>query len=62
MPEDTVPVEWDNSRGTASRHNPTHTYAEAGDYQITLTVKNAGGSDSKTTTVTVEPSAAPHPG
>ena len=52
---------WDFGDGrTGGRQNPTHTYAEAGEYQVKLTVSNVGGSDSKTTTVTVKsvPSAA----
>jgi PKD repeat protein len=54
---------WDFGDGdTGSRQNPTHTYAEAGDYQVKLTIKNAGGSDSKTSTVTVDAEASPAPG
>ena len=42
----------DNQTGTGQ--NATHTYAQAGTYQVTLTVQNAGGcSDQITQTVTV---------
>jgi PKD repeat protein len=51
---------WDFGDGSnANRQNPAHTYRKAGDYQVKLTVRNAGGSDSKTTKVTVKPVPAP---
>jgi len=51
---------WDFGDGsTATRQNPAHTYAKAGDFRVKLTVKNAGGSDSKTDQVTVKPVPAP---
>ena len=54
---------WDFGDGrTGSRQNPGHTYAEAGEYEVKLTVKNAAGSDSKTSTVTVDAVASPSPG
>jgi len=47
---------WDFGDGHAgTRQNPSHTYAKAGDYQVKLTVSNAGGSDARTRTVTVKP-------
>jgi PKD repeat protein len=53
---------WDFGDGhVATRQNPTHSYAKAGDYQVKLTIKNAGGSDSKTRTVTVDPVASASP-
>ena len=53
---------WDFGDGhVATRQNPTHTYAKAGDYQVKLSVKNSDGSDSKTRTVTVDPVAPPDP-
>ena len=48
--------EWDFGDGhTASEENPTHTYTEAGDYEVTLSVENGNGlcSDQKTMTVSV---------
>src|SRR5207342_3054798 len=46
---------WDFGDGTnSSEADPTHTYAAAGTYQVTLKVTDAGGlSDSKTQTVQV---------
>jgi PKD repeat protein len=46
---------WDFGDGaTSSQADPTHTYANAGTYQVTLKVTDAGGlSDSKTQTVEV---------
>jgi len=47
---------WDFGDGhVVNRQNPTHTYAKARDYQVKLTIKGVGGSDSKTRTVTVDP-------
>jgi PKD repeat protein len=39
--------------GTSTLRNPTHTYAVAGTYTITLTATNAGGSSQTTQSVTV---------
>jgi len=36
--------------GTSSSQNPSHTYAAAGTYTVTLVATNAGGSDTKTRT------------
>ena len=53
---------WDFGDGhAASRQNPTHAYAKAGDYKVNLTIKTAAGSDSRTSTVTVDPVASPSP-
>lgn len=50
---------WNFGDGNSSSdENPSHTYASAGSYQVTLEVTNADGSDSVTETVTVE---APDP-
>ena len=40
--------------GTSSSANPSHTYANFGDYSVTLTVSNNDGSDSDTQTVMVD--------
>jgi PKD repeat protein len=48
--------EWDFGDGhTASEENPTHTFAQAGDYEVTLSVENGNGlcTDQKTKTVSV---------
>jgi CSLREA domain-containing protein len=39
---------------TSTDQNPKHTYATAGDYTVSLTVSNAGGSNSKTSLVSVQ--------
>ena len=46
-----TPTEWIWEFGdgnTSTEQNPTHTYTTPGTYTVMLTVKNAGGSDSKT--------------
>lgn len=54
---------WDFGDGkVGDRQNPTHTYAEAGDYKVSLKVRNATGPDTKTITITVKPAASPAPG
>ncbi|MBL0343451.1 MAG: PKD domain-containing protein [Bacteroidetes bacterium] len=46
---------WDFGDGTTSTdQNPTHTYAIAGTYTVTLTVTNACGTNSTTQTITVQ--------
>jgi len=46
---------WDFGDGsTSSEQNPSHTYAAAGTYEVSLTVSNSGGSDSTSMDVTVE--------
>jgi PKD repeat protein len=45
---------WDFGDGnTSTDQNPSHTYAEADSYEVSLTVTNAGGSDTATETVRV---------
>jgi len=44
--------------GTSALQNPTHTYAAAGSYTVTLSASNAGGSSSLSRTVTVSPSGS----
>jgi PKD domain-containing protein/IPT/TIG domain-containing protein len=39
--------------GTSSAQNPSHTYAAAGNYTVTLTVTNSAGSSTKASVVTV---------
>ncbi len=47
---------WDFGDGTSSiQQNPTKTYAQAGDYNVSLTVTNGGGSDSTSQLITVAP-------
>ena len=47
---------WDFGDGTSStEQNPTHTYASPGTYTITLTVTNAHGTDTHSTTLHVAP-------
>lgn len=42
---------WDFGDGSQSTSmNPSHTYADAGTYDVTLTVKNDGGTDTETQT------------
>ena len=44
--------------GVATMPYPTHTFAAAGPYQVSLTVTNAAGSSTKTQTITVAPAVA----
>ncbi len=45
---------WDfGDGGTSSDRNPTHTYAVAGDYTVSLTVTNDNGSNTTTRTISV---------
>ena len=47
---------WDFGDGnTAMGANPTHTYAEAGTYTVTLEVENCAGVTRRTMTITVNP-------
>ncbi len=49
---------WDLGDGSSSTaQNPSHTYATAGDYTVTLTATNDSGNDSSTHVVTVAPVA-----
>lgn len=46
--------QWDfGDQNTSTDASPTHTYAAAGTYDVTLTVTNAGGSNTATESVTV---------
>lgn len=52
--------QWDFGDGhTGSGQNPAHTYGVPGDYDITLTVTGAGGSDSKILPKLISVGAAP---
>lgn len=46
---------WDfgDGKGTSTEENPTYTYTEAGTFEVTLTVKNAGGEHSASLEVEV---------
>lgn len=45
---------WDFGDGnTSTEQNPSHTYAESGDYTVSLTVSNKAGSDTDTFAITV---------
>lgn len=51
-----TPTSWSWSFGdgnTSTLQNPSHTYALPGEYTVTLTATNAGGSDQDTTLITV---------
>ena len=49
---------WDfGDGGTSTEANPTHDYANHGDYTVTLTVTGPGGSDTEKQTVTIKPPA-----
>ena len=51
---------WDFGDGhVATRQDPTHSYADAGDYEVTLTVTAADGTATKTRTITVDAVPAP---
>ncbi len=48
--------DWDFGDGAASnQRNPSHVWAEPGDYEVTLTVSGPYGSEAATRTVTIEP-------
>ncbi|WP_265580821.1 PKD domain-containing protein [Methanofollis aquaemaris] len=52
------PTSWSWAFGdgnVSSQRNPTHVYTTAGTYSATLTATNAGGSDTMSKTVTVNP-------
>lgn len=49
---------WNFGDGTSTQQNPSHTFATAGTYNVTLTVTNQWGSTTSTvTTITVSPIA-----
>ena len=51
-----VTYSWDFGDGsTGTGANPTHTYSTAGNYTVTLTATNEGGSDTRSITVTAQP-------
>jgi PKD repeat protein len=56
---------WDWGDGStasgATKKHPSHTYADAKQYTITLTVSNSGGSSSSTQQVTTTPPPTPSP-
>jgi len=50
---------WDfGDSGSSGLQNPSHEFAAAGGYNITLTVSNAAGSNAKSETLTVGPATA----
>jgi PKD repeat protein len=50
---------WNFGDGSSSTaQNPSHTYAQAGDYVVQLTATNQGGPDTTTQTITVDPPSA----
>lgn len=54
------PAAWSWTFGdgvTSTEQNPNHTYGTPGDFTVTLTASNAGGSNSTSKTVTVSPPA-----
>ena len=52
--DDAPTYEWDFGDGESSTEaNPTHTYEEAGTYEVTLTVTDEAGTTTDTVTVTV---------
>jgi photosystem II stability/assembly factor-like uncharacterized protein len=56
-----LPVSWSwtfGDGGVATSPYPTHTFAAAGQYQVSLTVTNAAGPSTKTQTVTAAPAIA----
>ena len=55
--KDAVSYQWDFGDGSqvSAEQNPTHEYAEAGKYTVKLTVSNAGGEDSRSEEINVEP-------
>ena len=54
---------WDFGDGTTSTlQNPTHTYSLAGTYDVTLTVRNYTGTDTRTRTGYIEVTAPPPTG
>jgi PKD repeat protein len=53
---------WDfGDGGTSTAKNPSHTFAAAGTYLVTLTASNAAGSSTATGTITVAAAAEPPP-
>jgi CSLREA domain-containing protein len=53
---------WDFGDGTTSnQQSPTKTYAQSGQYTVSLTATNAGGSNKRTRTITVVPGSTVPP-
>ena len=52
---------WDDGTPSGSGKTASHTYGAAGTYNVTLTVTDAGGTDSKTQPVTVSAPPPPPP-
>src|SRR5262245_29848590 len=51
-----APTSWSwnfGDGGSSTAQNPSHTYASAGTYQVSLTATNGGGSDTRTLSVQV---------
>lgn len=49
-----ISYSWDFGDGSSSdAEAPSHTFGETGTYEVTLTVRNAGGEDSRTIEITV---------
>jgi PKD repeat protein len=44
---------WGDGSANGAGKTPTHSYAQAGNYPVTLTVSDAGGTSGKTSTVSV---------
>ncbi len=52
---------WDFGDGTTSdERNPSHSYQESGEYEVTLTISFAGGSDVQAKTISVEAFKVPN--
>ena len=60
MSENAVSLIWDFGDGmNSTEQNPVHTYSEAGNYTVNLTVSNENGTDSKFATINVFEKSAP---
>jgi PKD repeat protein len=58
------PTSWDwtfGDGGSSTAQNPSHDYTSAGDYTVSLTAANAGGSDTETKTDYISVSEPPPP-
>ena len=62
-----TPITWcwkfgDSTKSCDSNvQSPSHAYAQAGSYPVTLTASNSGGSDTETKTITVNATVTPAP-
>jgi PGF-pre-PGF domain-containing protein len=53
--QNAIKWDWDfGDEATSDEQNPTHTYTEAGNYAVKLTVNNENGTDSKTFEIIVD--------